>query len=202
MYMFSGIVEDLGTVVGREVHAGVRALRVAAGFDDPAMSLGDSIAVSGVCLTVVARSGREMSFELLEETCRRSTLGALQVGDRVNLERSLQVGARVSGHFVFGHVDCRVPLLARERDGSSERLCFALPADLRWALVPKGSVALSGVSLTVGEVLKDAFTVYLIPHTSNATTLGTLGVGQEVNLEIDMLARYARAALGQEGAHG
>ncbi len=197
--MFSGIIEDLGHVVSVDAGGGVPRLRVRTALETAPIAIGESIAVNGVCLTVVASHSSELSFELLDETRRRSTLGRLRTGDRVNLERSLRVGDRISGHFVFGHVDETAPLLSREPDGACERLRFMLPAALAWGIVSKGSVALAGVSLTVGEVGRDAFSVYIIPHTAQATTLGALAVGELINVEIDMLARYARSALRSEG---
>jgi len=193
--MFSGIIEDRGSVGSLEENSAAPRLHIRTGLNTDQIAIGESIAVNGVCLTVVARRPSELSFELLEETRRRSTLGRLRAGDPVNLERSLRVGDRISGHFVFGHVDATVTLLGREPDGTCERLRFSLPESLAWAIVSKGSVALGGVSLTVGEVSSTSFAVYIIPHTAHMTTLGMLRAGDPINVEIDMLARYARSAL-------
>jgi riboflavin synthase len=157
-----------------------------------------------VCLTVVEHDGRgRLSFDLASETLRRSTLGLRKAGDRVNLERSLALGDRLHGHFVFGHVDARIKLLARRSEGTCDRLVWSLPVELQHLVVAKGSVSLSGVSLTVGEVEAGSFSVYIIPHTAALTTLHGLAVGDEANFEVDMLARYVNAALtGKKGGTG
>lgn len=159
---------------------------------------GDSIAVSGVCLTVAARRGGTLGFHVVPETLRRSTLGRLTVGQRVNLERSLRVGDRISGHFVAGHVDGIGVVTERRAVGGDVRLTIRLPesVDPR-AVVPKGSLAVDGVSLTVGEVGPTTCTVYLIPETMRRTTLGALRTGDRVNLEVDLLSRYVQSWLSR-----
>jgi len=194
--MFSGIVEEAATVVSLRQTAAEARLVIKSGLDHSGTKLGDSICTDGVCLTVVEHDRHgTLSFDLASETLRRSTLGLRKAGDRVNLERSLALGDRLHGHFVFGHVDARVKLISRRSEGTCDQLVWSLPPDLRHLVVSKGSVALSGVSLTVGEVDDTSFSVYIIPHTASVTTLHSLAVGDEANFEVDMLARYVNAAL-------
>lgn len=201
--MFSGIVEEAALVSAFEARSAPAALVVESVVVDDSTRVGDSICIDGVCLTVLEHKGRCLRFELAPETLRRSALGSLAAGRRVNLERSLKVDGRVHGHFVFGHVDGVAKLLARTRDGECVRLAFELPSDLSPLVAPKGSISVSGVSLTVGEVKPGEFSVYLLPYTLRQTTLGELQVGEQVNLEVDMLARYVQRLLAaHEGAGG
>ena len=193
--MFSGIIEEAAEVSAMSVENGAARITIKSRLDHAETNLGDSIAINGVCLTVVEKRDGMLSFDAVAETLRRSTLGTLKPGARVKLERSLQVNARLHGHFVFGHVDATARLLARSTDGNSDRLTFELPKDYRGYVVPKGSVSLSGISLTVGEVTEDAFSVYIEPHTAEVTTLGDLKIGERVNFEVDMLARYVFSAV-------
>lgn len=201
--MFSGIVEEAAVVVSCRAEATSARLTVKSALDHSRTQLGDSICIDGVCLTVVELDSQGiLSFDLASETLRRSTLGARRPGDRVNLERSLALGDRLHGHFVFGHVDARIKLLARRSEGTCDRLVWSLPSELRHLVVSKGSVSLSGVSLTVGEVDATTFSVYIVPHTASVTTLEGLGVGDEANFEVDMLARYVSAALAGHARSG
>ena len=194
--MFSGIVEESAAV-----HLLTdTAIVVESALDHSETHLGDSISINGCCLTVVEYSKREnkkfhLRFEIAPESFRRTTLGSLKTGSKVNLERSLQIGSRLHGHFVFGHVDTVVTLISRQPDGNSHRLELSLPAEYKKFVVPKGSVSLSGVSLTVGEVTADSFSVYIVPHTSEVTVLSALQPGDGVNFEIDMLARYVHSTV-------
>lgn len=189
--MFSGIVEEQARIL---VAKGGQ-LTVESKLDHQFTTVGDSVCINGVCLTVVKVLRGELSFDLAPETVRCSNLGELKVGDRVNLERSLKVGDRISGHFVFGHVDAVLTVVERREDGNSIEIWFVLPEEFRRYVVPKGSVTLSGVSLTVGAVKPDRFCVWLVPHTSSVTSLGVLGIGDRANFEVDMLARYATSRL-------
>jgi riboflavin synthase len=167
------------------------------GVDREGFSIGDSLAVDGVCLTITGMGERDVSCQAITETLRRTTLGRLQPGSRVNLERPLQVGGRLGGHWVQGHVDGRARIDEREREGESERFGLELlTPDLIRYVVPKGSVAVDGVSLTVGAVDDARFTVYLIPHTLDITVLGDRRPGDEVNVEVDILAKYVEHLLG------
>lgn len=196
--MFSGIVEESAEVVSFDKAREPARLEVKSSLDHAETKLGDSIAISGVCLTVVKKEGQKLSFELAAETLRRSTLGELKAGDRVHLERSLKLGDRLHGHFVFGHVDTTIELVSRTNDGKCDRLEWRFPKEFRQYIASKGSVSISGTSLTVGEVTDNTFSVYIIPHTSEVTTLSQLPVGGRANFEVDMLARYVGNMLIQE----
>jgi len=190
--MFSGIVESRGEIVEFSKLQTPFRLRVETGLDLSETKLGDSIAIDGVCLTVVDCSGGSVSFDVVQETIRCSTLSLLNVGSKVNVERSLRLGDRVHGHLVFGHVDTKVRFISRVPQGVQSVKCiFQAPPEILPYIVKKGSIALSGVSLTVGEVDQGTFTCYLVPHTLEVTTLGQIALGTMVNVEIDMLARYA-----------
>src|SRR4051794_38946150 len=194
--MFTGIVTDIGEVVAVEPRAeGLARLKIACSYDPDGIDIGASIACSGVCLTVVGR-GREGNrggfvVDAAAETLRVTTVGAWRNGTRINLERSLKVGDELGGHIVAGHADGLATLSAREDLTDMARLTFRVPGELARFIAAKGSVALDGVSLTVNEVADDTFSVLIIPHTLAVTTLGPLAVGNEVNLEVDLMARYA-----------
>jgi riboflavin synthase len=184
--VFTGIVRELGRVEGLEETADGVRLRVGAPDTAAGVSVGDSVSVSGVCLTVAAAEGDVLAFDVVPETLRRSTLGRRSPGDSVNLEPALQAGDPLGGHFVQGHVDG----LARIRRATVEGFEIeAAPEILRY-VVEKGSIALDGVSLTIASLDGDAFSVALVPHTKTVTTLGRAGPGDELNVEVDMLAKY------------
>ena len=191
--MFSGIIEAVGTVAATRRRGGDAELTIRSGFRG--LQLGESIAVNGACMTVAARRSGSFTVVVSAESLRRTTLGALRTGMPVNLERSLRLGDRLSGHFVFGHVDGVGTLTAVDSEGGSALYRFALPAALARFLVEKGSIAVDGVSLTVFGCRRASFTVAVIPHTAAVTTLGTMRPGQRVNLETDMLARYVDRAV-------
>jgi riboflavin synthase len=191
--LFSGIIEGLGEVAAMRRLAGDAELRLASPFRG--LVLGESIAVNGACMTVAARRGSTFSVIVSAESLRRTTLGALRPGSRVNLERSLRVSDRLSGHFVFGHVDAVGALASVRPEGGSALYRFSVPAGLDRFLVEKGSIAVDGVSLTVFDCARRSFTVAVIPHTAAATTLGTMRPGTKVNVETDMLARYVDRAV-------
>jgi riboflavin synthase len=194
--MFTGIVTDIGEVVEVEPRAeGLARLRIACGYDPDTIDIGASIACSGVCLTVVGRghTGNRGWFavDAAAETLRVTTIGGWRRGTRVNLERALKVGDELGGHIVAGHADGVACVLEREDLTDMARLNFRAPVELARFIAPKGSVAIDGVSLTVNEVGDDTFSVLIIPHTLTVTTLATLAVGDRVNLEVDLMARYA-----------
>ncbi|MGC5032062.1 riboflavin synthase [Micromonospora sp. DT229] len=195
--MFTGIVEELGEVVGVTPTAQDSVLVAVRG---PLVTSdarhGDSIAVNGVCLTVVEVDGGVFTADVMGETLRRSALGGLRASDRVNLERAAALGSRLGGHLVQGHVDGVGEVLAREPASRWETVRFRLPTGLSRYVVEKGSITIDGVSLTVAEVGTDWFTVGLIPTTLALTTLGTRAVGDPVNLEVDVLAKYVERLLG------
>jgi riboflavin synthase len=194
--MFTGIVTDIGEVVAVEPRAeGLARLKIACSYDPETIAVGASIACSGVCLTVVGR-GREgnqawFAVDAAAETLRVTTVGAWQRGTRLNLERALKVGDELGGHIVAGHADGLATVVAREDLTDMARFSFYVPAELARFIAPKGSVALDGVSLTVNEVTDDTFSVLIIPHTLEVTTLGALSARGQVNLEVDLMARYA-----------
>lgn len=193
--MFTGLVEESGRVVELSAYCGQHVLRVAARRVLEGLAVGDSIAVNGCCLTVAAREGDVLQFDLLAETRRVTSLGALRAGSEVNLERSLAYGGRMGGHFVTGHVDAVGTVEVFEPRGADHYLRVRLPAGSGRYLVPKGSIALDGVSLTVAEVGADAVAVWLIPHTLAVTNLHTRRVGDIVNVEFDVLGKYVERML-------
>lgn len=196
--MFSGIVEESATVVRIQGSSALKKITIESSLDHSKTGIGDSICIDGVCLTVVEKEGNRVSFEASGETMRRSTLGQLRPGELVNLERSLVLGDRIHGHLVFGHVDSIITLISRRKEGDSERLEWRFPVEYRKYLASKGSVSISGVSLTIGEVSADTFSIYAIPHTLSVTTLSRMQTGQKANLEVDMLARYVENMTGKE----
>ncbi|QEH39003.1 Riboflavin synthase [Aquisphaera giovannonii] len=197
--MFTGLVEVLGRVErAADEGAGKRFTLSWPGLREP-LPIGESVAVNGCCLTVVAADGEAFDVQAGPETLLRTNLGARRPGDRVNLERSLRVGDRLGGHFVQGHVDATAVLKARRTEGEWEFLAFGLDPSWMRLLVPKGSIAVDGVSLTLVDVDPDGFSVMLIPHTLAVTTLGLLRPGDAANIEADMLAKHVEKLLAGRG---
>jgi riboflavin synthase len=205
--MFTGIVEELGEVVRLTDTGGDSALVALRG---PVVTSdarhGDSISVNGVCLTVVDVEDEVFTADVMGETLRRSSLGALRPGDPVNLERAATLGSRLGGHLVQGHVDGVGTIIGREPAEQWETVRFSLPAQIARYVVEKGSITIDGVSLTVVEVTDDSLSVGLIPTTLKLTTLGHKSIGDPVNLEVDVLAKYVErllsAGVGGRGADG
>ncbi len=193
--MFTGLVEELGTIAAIEPQGAAVALTLRAPLVASDATLGASIAVNGCCLTVVRHNGDLLTFEAGSETLSRTNLGKLQTGSPVNLERSLRVGDRLGGHYVSGHIDGLGTLDERRDEGPWAFLWFRVPGELARQLASKGSIAVDGVSLTLVEVTHDRFSVALIPHTLSVTTLGALKIGDTVNLETDLLAKYVQRQL-------
>jgi riboflavin synthase len=195
--MFTGIVQGIGTVASLTARAGDVELVVDAGAVPLAgAAVGDSIAISGACLTATRIDGPRVTFDVSNETLAKTTLGRLLPGSRVNLEKALRAGDALGGHYVTGHVDGLARLVSAHDDGRSLRLSFEVQPTLARYVAQKGSVTLAGVSLTVNEVDGRRFGVNLIPHTRDVTTLGALQVGDEVNCEIDIIARYVERLAG------
>lgn len=189
--MFTGIIKGIGTILEQEQRGGDTRLLIDAGDADlGALTLGDSIAVSGVCLTAITLDGSRFAADVSNETLSLTTLGNLGVGSQVNLEGALRAGDPLGGHMVSGHVDGFGVLEEKSADARSWRLLFSVPPHLSRLVAPKGSVCLDGISLTVNEVDGDRFGVNIIPHTMQHTTLGERDIGDRVNLEIDVIARY------------
>ena len=198
--MFTGIVEELGEVTAVENLGDSSRLRLRGPAVTEGARHGDSIAVNGVCLTVVEQEGDEFTADVMAETLNRSSLGALTTGSRVNLERPTAVGARLGGHIVQGHVDGTGTVLTRKPSDNWDLVTVSLPADLTRYVVEKGSITVDGISLTVVEAGADRFTVSLIPTTLALTTLGIKQPGDDVNLEVDVIAKYVERLLTAQGA--
>ena len=192
--MFTGIITSLGEIMAADRSGDDLRLKIACDYAPDSMDIGASIACSGVCLTVVEKGAHDRGgwflADVSAETLDKTTLGERKVGDRINLERSLKIGDELGGHIVSGHVDGVGEITALAMDGESLRVTVAAPAGLSRFIAAKGSVAMDGASLTVNEVEGNRFGVNLIPHTREVTTFGGLEVGRQVNLEIDLLARY------------
>jgi riboflavin synthase len=195
--MFTGIITDVGRV--RQVeHSGDTTFTIATAYDTRDVAIGASIACAGVCLTVTGRGEGWFEVQVSAETLARTTLGRWRQGTEVNLERALRLGDELGGHIVSGHVDTTAEIVERRPEGDSARFVLEVPAPFDKAIAPKGSVALDGVSLTVNEVEGRRFGVNIIPHTQAKTTFGAAGIGDRVNLEIDVLARYVARLLGRD----
>ena len=193
--MFTGIVEELGSVVALEPQGDAVRLRIRGPLVTSDADHGASIAVNGVCLTVVEHGDGEFTADVMQETLDRSSLGALRVGSRVNLERPVTLESRLGGHLVQGHVDGTGAIVERTPSEHWEVVRISLPEGLGRYVVEKGSITVDGVSLTVVEAARDSFTVSLIPTTLALTTLGAKGVGDPVNLEVDVVAKYVERML-------
>ncbi len=188
--MFTGIVREVGRVVETEGDDEARALVVHAPETAAATAVGDSVSIGGVCLTAESVVGERIRFHAVAETLRKTTLGGLRAGDEINVEPALRAGEPLGGHIVQGHVDGVGRIGSVEAEGEGLRVVVEAPPDVLRYCVEKGSITVDGVSLTVAELLEDAFAVALIPHTLSATTLGELVPGRPVNLEVDVLAKY------------
>lgn len=194
--MFTGLVEAIGEISEVADQPPGKRFTVEAGELAADAAIGDSISINGCCLTVIAINGTKLDFEAGEETLSRTNLGGLGVNSSVNLERSLAVGDRLGGHYVTGHIDGLGELLERRDDPPWAHLRFKMPERLASQVAAKGSIAIDGISLTVVDVDKNSFTVALIPHTLEVTTLGVRRIGDAVNLETDVLAKYVERSLG------
>jgi riboflavin synthase len=193
--MFTGIVTELGTISDKRCSPDITALDISAPGTVSGLGPGDSVAVNGVCLTAVAIQGQTFTVEAMHETLARSSLGLLEQGAAVNLERPMPADGRFDGHIVQGHVDAVATVAAITPEGSSRRFTFSIPATVAKYIVEKGSVTVDGVSLTVTsvtatEATRHEFEVAVIPHTLSVTVFGTYAVGSTVNIEVDVLAKY------------
>ena len=200
--MFTGIIQEVGTVAGVTRHAGSAEIAIAAPGAAAEACIGDSIAVNGVCLTVRQREGPVLVFDAVPETIARSNLKHVRGGERVNIEQALRVGDRLGGHFVQGHVDATAELLSIRKEANARILEVLAPPELARYLAPKGSVALDGISLTVAAVAGRQFSVWIVPHTWEATNLRHRRPGAQLNLEVDVVARYLERLMLERAADG
>ncbi len=188
--MFTGIIAELGEVISLSRKQAGASLVIAAAPLSKDAAIGDSIAVNGACLTVVSRSGAALSFDLSDETLRSTNLAQLRPGERVNLESSLRTDGKLGGHFVTGHVDTVGRIRSKTKVGDTFEIVIEAPVAVTGLLVGKGSVAVDGISLTVVAVSREAFSVVIIPHTAEVTTIGFKNMGDTVNLEADIIGKY------------
>ena len=193
--MFTGLIEEVGTVIAVNTSKSGNQLKIAAPRVAKKIRRGDSLAVSGCCLTLNSHHGDELVFDLLEETIARTNLKNLQQKQPVNLERAIAATERFGGHFVQGHIDCVSPVIAYQKSGGDFRLEIELPKAFAQYVACKGSIAVNGISLTVAEVLPKSFVVWIIPYTKAHTNLDQVQVGDAMNLEFDILAKYIERML-------
>jgi riboflavin synthase len=200
--MFTGLIEDTGRITAVDRRGASAVLTLTSALPVAEIAVGDSVAVNGACLTVTAKSGAVLTFDVSPETLAGTTIGGLRSGSAVNLERALRLGERMGGHIVTGHIDC-IGRLARSSETSGNRVLeFTLPAENTRYLISKGSVAIDGISLTVNRVGENGFSVNIIPLTQVATTLAALKVGHEVNIETDIIGRYVERLVRPWGPAG
>jgi len=193
--VFTGLIEEIGRMLWiRATERGTELQIAAPGLADN-ISIGDSVAVNGCCLTVSAHRPGQLTFDLLNETLERTNLKTLRRDGSLNLERALPANGRLGGHFVQGHVDCTSQIISFEQNGDDHRLEVALPPEFAHYATYKGSIAINGVSLTVAEILPQSFAVWIIPHTKRQTNIGMMKPGDWLNLEFDILAKYVERIL-------
>jgi riboflavin synthase len=200
--MFTGLIEEVGNVLWIRATDRGTQLQIAAPRISEGLRKGDSVAVNGCCLTLSSQRGEQLTFDLLEETLDRTNLRGLRRDSVVNLERAVAAGSRMGGHFVQGHVDCAVRVMAFEESGADYRLEVELPQDFSHYVTYKGSVALNGISLTVAEVLPDSFAAWVIPHTRRHTNLRGIAPGEMLNVEFDLLAKYVERMMSRYAPQG
>jgi len=192
--MFSGIIEESGQIEKISRSSNLTLLTIKSEKVCQDTKIGDSISVNGVCLTVIKNENNFLSFEVIPETLKITNLGLLRINDRVNLERALKVGDRVSGHFVNGHIDCLGVVRKKKYIGGNLSFEIAVPSQFTQYVLPKGSIAIDGISLTIVDKKSTTFSVYVIPHTLKNTTLGFKGASDKVNIEFDILAKKTSPA--------
>ena len=195
--MFTGLIEEVGRVLRILKSDRGTQLELTAPKLAPGLTTGDSVAVNGCCLTVSAHRGKQITFDLLEETLDRTNLKQLRRDSPVNLERALVAGAPLGGHFVQGHIDCAAKVISFERSGEDYRLDIDLPPDFAHYAAYKGSVAINGISLTIAELAEKSFAVWIIPHTKRHTNIDKVETGDLVNIEFDILAKYVERMLAR-----
>ncbi|HET6465012.1 MAG TPA: riboflavin synthase [Nitrospiria bacterium] len=200
--MFTGLVEEMGVVRGFDRDAKSARLAVLARTVLEDLSIGDSITVNGVCLTVTRTTGEEFTADVSPETLTVTNLGSLNVGDAVNLERAMRVNSRLGGHLVSGHIDGVGRIRDRRQEDEALLLSIEIPKELLRYCIKKGSIAVDGISLTINQVTDKEIQVAIIPHTAKATTLGLKGIGTGVNLECDLIGKYVERLLQESGSEG
>jgi len=190
--MFTGLIEDVGTLLSRKISGSNGKLQVKTKLPIDQINIGDSIAVNGTCLTVEASNAKEstISFHVLSETLQRTNLGSIPLNTAVNLEQALCLGDRLGGHLVSGHIDCTSKILDISKDSGDIIVKVKITDTIRNLIIPKGSIALNGVSLTIATLQKDNFSVHLIPHSWQATNISKLKIGDSINIEADMVGKY------------
>src|SRR5438093_13772904 len=193
--MFTGLIEEVGTVVAMRASNGGARLQIAAPLTAKEARSGESIAVNGCCLTLTSRRGDRLTFDLLEETIARTNLNRLRQNSQVNLEAALRADGRLGGHFIQGHIDCVSPIVAFGKSGADFRLEIELPREFAHYVAPKGSIALNGISLTVAEILPNSFVTWIVPYTKKHTNLDRAKPGDPMNVEFDILAKYLERML-------
>lgn len=199
--MFTGLIEEVGRVVSLEAKDGSPQFRLRAPKIASKVSVGDSIAVNGCCLTLTARRGDELIFDVLQETLDRTNLNRLGRDSPVNLECALAAGAPLGGHFVQGHIDCTAEVISFEKSSEDYRLEIELPTQFARYTTEKGSIAINGISLTIAELLPKSFAVWIIPHTRRHTNMENMAAGDLVNIEFDILAKYVERMLTRYAPH-
>lgn len=197
--MFTGIIAGKGKILEKRPLGGGMLFAIEAGFDLPDPEEGESIAVDGVCLTAKTIKGRRFTVDVSPESLSRTILGELAAGDRVNLERALRISDRLGGHLVSGHVDGVGRVRERKPEGNFTRFAFSVPPELARYIIEKGSIAVNGISLTVNRCDDGSFSVAVIPHTLEVTTLGSVQQGDRVNIEVDLIGKYVEKLLGVRG---
>lgn len=197
--LFTGLILEMGGILSVKRRSGGAILSLKSKEVAASAKQGDSISVNGVCLTVINTNNNILSFDLSEETLRSTNLGSLKTGDAVNLEPSLSFDSKIGGHFVTGHVDAAGKIRSKANIGDMMKVEIEAPVNVINFLVEKGSVAVDGISLTVVDILKNSFTVMIIPHTAKLTTIGFKGPGDTVNIEADILGKYVARFLNKEG---
>ncbi len=194
--MFTGIVEEKGKLIEKQIHGNSGSLRIAASKVLEKTRIGDSIAVNGVCLTVTTKGDGFFTADVMAETIRRSSLGSLMPGAHINLERAMAADGRFGGHIVSGHIDGTGEIVSMTREGNATLITIKADSKILNLMVEKGSIAIDGISLTVASVTREGFMVSIIPHTGDATTLMERKVGDLVNLENDLIGKYVQKLLG------
>jgi len=197
--MFTGLIEEVGSVIAVGASKNGNQLKIAAPHVAKKIRRGDSLAVSGCCLTLNSRRGDELIFDLLEETIARTNLKTLQRNQMVNLERALTASERFGGHFIQGHIDCVSPVIAYQKSGADFRLEIELPDTFAHYVARKGSIAVNGISLTVADILPKSFVTWIIPYTKTHTNLDRVQAGDLMNLEFDILAKYVERMVSRYG---